>query len=126
MGMQAKVIPARGTWTVLMLYVLTAMIALAAACVVMKLWGADLTVPFSYGHDSFVFLTWIKGVIDNGWWLTNPYLGSPLQGEMHDFPQNASLHFLVVKCLAWVRPDAGFVCNVYFVASFPLAAARAP
>src|ERR1700732_5070608 len=110
----------RGPWTALLLYVLTAVIALAAACVVMKVWRADLAVPFSYGHDSFVFLTWIKGVIDNGWGLDNPCPGAPLPAELHDFPQNASLHFLVVKCLAWVRPDAGFVCNVYFVASFPL------
>jgi phosphoglycerol transferase len=125
MALPAKVMPVRDTCTALLLYFLTATIALAAACVVMKVWGADLTVPFSYGHDSFIFLTWIKGVLDNGWWLTNPYLGSPLPAEMHDFPQNASLHFLVVKCLGWVRPDAGFVCNVYFLASFPLAAVTA-
>ena len=47
MAVQAKVIPVRGRWTALLIYVMTAVIALAAACVVMKVWGADLTVPFS-------------------------------------------------------------------------------
>jgi hypothetical protein len=101
-------------------YAVTLVLALAFAFLVLQLWRADLAVPFAYEHDSFPILTWTKTMLDNGWWLTNKYLGAPAQFEMHDYPTNCNLHFAVLKCLSFLSSDPAVLVNLYFILSFPL------
>ena len=49
-----------------MAYVGTFALTLATAFLILRLWRADLAVPFAYEHDSFPILTWTKTMIDNG------------------------------------------------------------
>jgi phosphoglycerol transferase len=53
---------------------------------VMKLWNADLCVPFAYSGDGQLNGMCIKGIIDNGWFLSNKYIGMPTGLYMQDFP----------------------------------------
>lgn len=108
-----------------MAYVATALLALACAFLILRLWRADLSVPFAYEHDSFPVLMWTKTMIDNGWWLTNPYLGAPTQLEMHDYPTNCNLHFAFLKGLSFLSSDPAVLVNLYFILSFPLIALAA-
>jgi len=103
----------------------TLILTLAATFSILRLWGAHLTVPLAYKHDSMPILMWTKTLVDNGWWLTNPYLGAPMQLEMHDYPTNCTLHFAVLKCLALLSSNAAVLVNLYFLLSFPLVALAA-
>jgi len=101
-------------------YLATLVLALVFAFLLLRLWRADLSVPFAYEHDSFPILMWTKTMIDNGWWLTNQYLGAPTQLEMHDYPTNCNLHFAVLKGLSIWSSNPAVLVNVYFILSFPL------
>ena len=104
---------------------LFAYLGASAACVlllvwVMRLWHADLAVPFHTRGDALLFQIWIKGMIDNGWYLHNAYLGAPAGVDLHDFNQFDTLHFAILKCLSYIRADQAFVLNVYLLLTFPL------
>ena len=44
---------------------------------VMKLWRANPRTPFEYGGDALFHGMVIKGIIDNGWYLRNNFIGMP-------------------------------------------------
>jgi phosphoglycerol transferase len=75
---------------------------------VMKLWQADLKVPFDYGQDALYNGMIIKGVIDNGWYLHNDFIGMPTGLDMHDFNNSYFLHFLTLKLISFFFPDYFF------------------
>jgi len=109
--------------------------AVVIVVVAMDLRAASLHIPFAYsrgdarfpeyGFDVTLYLTTIKGLIDNGWILTNQYLGAPEAARFHDFPQFQldGFQFAVMKIVSLVMRDAAATLNVYFVLTFVLTAA---
>jgi len=87
---------------------------------VLKLWRADLFIPFAYDADSLLTHSWIKGMMDNGSHLHNNYLGAPFGADLYDFPAAEGLHFGVMKLLSLVVPNDAAVYNLYFLLTFPL------
>jgi hypothetical protein len=106
-------------------YALTAAISLLAAILLLKLWGADLRVPFDYGGDALSFSIVVKSVVDNGWYLHTPQVGAPFGLDMHDFPFADSLHLLVIKGMSLFSGDWALLFNLYFLLGFPLIAMAA-
>lgn len=102
-------------------YLLAAGLACGIVGVVLRLWDQDLHIPLSEGGDGLLYLTWLRTVIDEGWYLSNSRLGAP--GAMHlgDFPQVEGLHFLVVKLLGLAGADASLAYNLFYLLTFPLA-----
>ena len=95
-----------------------------ALCTVILAWVLDLrhlslNVPFDYQGDGLLYHTWVKGMMENGWYLHNPALGAPDGCDMHDFPMPDTLHFLCLKLLSF---SCGYftACNLYFLLTFPL------
>jgi phosphoglycerol transferase len=88
--------------------------------VALKLDSADLHVPLCYTWDSVLCQTWIKGVLEHGWYLENGDLGAPFGQQMYDFPLADSLHFLAIKLLGRLVPDPAAVYNLYYLLTFPL------
>jgi phosphoglycerol transferase len=86
----------------------------------LRLDRADLHVPLCYTWDSLLCQTWIKGVLEHGWYLENADLGAPFGQQMYDFPLADSLHFLAIKLLGRLVPDPAAVYNLYYLLSFPL------
>ena len=70
---------------------------------VMRLWKADLAVPFVYRGDTLLYEAWVKAVIENGWYLHNPCLGAPFAQDMSDFP--------MVQQSALLRIEAHRTCQ---------------
>ncbi len=101
-----------------------ASVALTAACVIvaMRLWAADLTVPFNYGFDSLLHQVLIQATMENGWYFTNGRLGMPSPQTLYDFPMADSLHFIVIKLLGYIIPNSAVVLNLYSLLPFPLVA----
>lgn len=99
--------------------------SLVAAAWVLKLWDAPLRVPFALGGDNPLTLSAIKGILDNGWYFTNPFLGAPGGQQLIDFAGFGAenLQWLMVKALGLVVQSPAVLMNVYFLLSFPLVAA---
>lgn len=114
--------PPRVLLKVLAGYAFAAAASLVLAARVLKLWHGDLSVPMNDYRDALLHQLWFKGVIEHGWYLTNPSLGAPGVLEMHDYPLAESLHFFVVKLLGLAAPNFGVAFNLYFLLGFPLAA----
>jgi hypothetical protein len=103
-----------------------ALLALAAAAWVLRLWRGDLSVPFSTQFDSLQHAMFVKGVLDHGWYSVNHSLGAPFGQELYDFPQNSdNLQLLVIKALGFFTHDFAVVLNLYFLLTFPLVALTA-
>jgi phosphoglycerol transferase len=102
-------------------YAFAALLCCVILTLVLRLWRADLTVPFCYAGDGLLNSLWIKSVVDNGWYLNNPRVGMPEGLEMHDFAVGDSLHFLLMRMLGLIWHDYAIVGNVYFLLGFPFA-----
>ncbi|HEV7461744.1 MAG TPA: hypothetical protein VGN78_14490 [Solirubrobacteraceae bacterium] len=104
----------------------TALLALAVAAWVLRLWRGDLAVPFSYQFDALQHAMFVKGVLDHGWYVVNDSLGAPFGQELYDFPQNGdNLQLLIIKGLGLFSGNVAVVLNVYFLLTFPLIALAA-
>lgn len=86
----------------------------------LRLWRADLTVPFGYGGDGLYYQVLVKTTLEQGWYFTNPNLGLPGGGQMYDFPAADGLHFLIIKLLAWTGLGSGALVNLYLLLTYPL------
>ena len=62
------------------------MLACVGATIFLRLWDADLRVPFAYSGDATLNLTLIKTVMERGWFYENPRLGAPSGQELYDYP----------------------------------------
>jgi phosphoglycerol transferase len=106
-------------------YAAAAGLAVLIFAFVFRLWDAPWRVPWAYQADALNTLMWIKGLVENGWYLSNPALGSPLGLEMHDFPLAETANFLELKFLALGVRSPGLLWNLYYFLSFPLTALTA-
>lgn len=107
------------------IYVLAVAISLLALGLVLQLWNAHLSVPLAYdgdatGDELFNGML-IKGIIDNGWYLSNGYLGAPTGLDLFDFPMVDNLHFLLIRCISLFAGSWPATMNIFYLATFPLA-----
>jgi len=89
---------------------------------VMKLWKADLSVPFTYSGDGLYYSTVVKGMIDNGWYLHNDYVGMPGGLDLHDFPEHDNVLYGLIKAVSLFTSGYAEALNIYFLLTFPLTA----
>jgi phosphoglycerol transferase len=86
----------------------------------LKLWKADLRIPFFYAGDGFYYQLYAKGILDDGWNLHNRHLSYPGELDMEDFPLPDNLHLLFFKLLAQTTNHFGTIINWYYLLTFPL------
>ena len=104
------------------------LLALAVALWSLRIWDANLNVPFRYAvvDDTKFYLMLIKGILDHGWFLTNHSLGAPFGQQLYDYPQGAdNLNLFGLKLIGLITPHPGAVINVFLLATFVLDAAAA-
>src|SRR5262249_6866647 len=113
----------RPVLTVVGIYMGTALLALGIAASVMRLWRADLGIPWHRsGGDGLFYDMVIKNLIENGRYNSNAFLGAPGGGDLHDFPQPYFMHYLLIKLISLFSKNFAVVLNVYFLLTFPLSA----
>jgi hypothetical protein len=107
--------------------VAVALLTSLGAVAVLRLWDADLGIPFAGSGDALFFQMFVKDALEQGWVLTNPELGAPFGQELHDFPVAGVgvLHVLAIKSLGLFSSNPAAVLNAYFLLSFPLSALSA-
>jgi hypothetical protein len=90
--------------------------------VLLKLWEANIHIPFEYGGDSNVTLMYIKDVIEHFWYDTNSHLAAPFGQELYDYPAFAgdNLQLLIIKALSLGSTNPPTVMNVFYLLTYPL------
>jgi phosphoglycerol transferase len=106
-------------------YFAAVLLTCAFAVFGLRLWRADLKVPFIYAGDNLLNQMWFHATMENGWYLENGRLGMPWPQTMHDFPMSDGLHFGIVKLLGYIVHDSAVVLNLYILLAFPLVALSA-
>jgi hypothetical protein len=106
-------------------YAAAAALSLLILITFMKLWQADLRVPFCYAADGFLHASFVKSMIDNGWYWKNEFVGAPDGQLLYDFPAVDNLALLSMKLLSLAVPNYAIVANLFFLLSFPLTAITA-
>ena len=86
----------------------------------LRLWSLDFRTPTNYGGDGTLHLMFTKGLVENGWYLTNPSLGAPGEMDMREFPAVDTLPALLIKGLGLFTHDPGLLNNLFFLLTFPL------
>lgn len=114
-------------WRVEAAFLAGTLLATALGAVyVLKLWNANLHLPFFYSFDGYFNGIEIKSILDHGWYLRNPSVGVPFGLDMRDFPLGGdNLQFLIIKILGFFSHDWAVVMNLYFLLSFALIATSA-
>jgi phosphoglycerol transferase len=104
--------------------VATTIVPSLLAVVGLELWRADLRVPFSYANDGLLVLAFVKDLLADGWWLSNPALGAPYGQQLYDYPFGSGnlLHVLGLLVLGLPLGDPALTTNVYYLLGFPLTA----
>lgn len=103
-------------------YAATPLVCVLLLVWVLKLRSDDfsLSIPFLYASDGLMNAAWIKGLIENGWFLHNNFVGAPTGLNMLDFPMPDNLHFAVMKLISLFTGDYAVVMNLFYLATFPL------
>ncbi len=115
----------RGPMREPMTYLASAVASLAATVYALRLWEADLRVPFGYSGDAVAVGAHVKTVLETGWYESQPLLGFPAGQTYHDFPTADNLNFVFARLLGLFTSDWATAMNLYYVLGFPLAALAA-
>lgn len=92
---------------------------------IFQVWKIDLALPaFCYKLDSMFYLFVIKNIIDNGWFISNQFVGLPHLKEsfvMYDFPLQADLFMILIfKFFSYFSDNPFFIANCSFITTFAL------
>lgn len=73
-------------------------------------WGLDL--PFEAAV--------VKGILQNGWYMSNPFLGAPQGSQLYDFPMAEAAHVVLIKFLGLFSHDWFIVMNIFYLLGYVL------
>ena len=85
----------------------------------------SLSIPLAYAGDALAGGALFKGVMERGWYEFNPDLGAPWGQHYHDFPLADNLHLMAAHVLGYFTAQWPVAYNLYYIATFPLAALAA-
>jgi phosphoglycerol transferase len=76
--------------------------------------------PLIYIGDALAVAMNIKGIIENGWYLTNDSLGMPDGMRMHDYPGGDNLCCFFLKLLGYITKNPFEVQTLFLLLTFGL------
>ncbi len=110
-----------------------AVVASIGVTLVLQLWRADLSVPFSFGPDERstevypadgpFYLMLVQGLLQHDTYLTNPSLGAPHGQQLYDVPSgNDHLQLGILWGLGQATGNAVEAVNLYYLLTYPAVA----
>jgi hypothetical protein len=101
-----------------------ACLSLAGAVLGMRLWQANLNIPWRLGIDPAttdvsLMATAAKATAENGWYFNIPRLGAPCGAELYDFPFANPTMIAAFRTLSALGLGYGAVLNLCFLLTFP-------
>jgi hypothetical protein len=116
----------RARWPTWWAYPTVVVLSIAMVALLMRLWQADLRIPFTYQAEALFNALLVKGILEHGWHLSNPWLGAPGGLDLRDLPMSDNnLHFAAIRLLGLATSDYALVMNLFFLLTFPLTALSA-
>ena len=105
----------------------TAILSMGAGAWVLRLWRADLRIPLKPEGDSYLALGAIKAMLENGWYLSTPALGTPGGQDLSDFGgfNGDNVDWLIIRGMGWFVHDPALLLNLFFLLGFGLIGAAA-
>jgi hypothetical protein len=102
-------------------------LAFAAMALVTRLWRAELGAPFVLSGDEPLMQMLVKGVLDHGWYETNPNLGAPVGQQLYDYPvlNGDDLNVVLFHLLGLATRNSAVVLNLFYLLTYPLIALTA-
>lgn len=97
-----------------------ACLTLLCTALLLRLWSADLFVPFNYWGDTIFELALAKSIADGGWIWFIERLGAPFGLEIVAFPQNLTFSSFIMKVIALFTSEPGLILNVFWIAAIAL------
>lgn len=100
----------------------TMVLSIVAATWVLGLQNAPWRVPLDPQGDTYLGLSAIKGMLENGWFLVNPALGAPDGQNLVDFSgfNGDHLYWFVLRFLGLFISDPVLLLNTFFVLGFAM------
>jgi phosphoglycerol transferase len=106
-------------------YLLALALTAAAVTWMMRLWRANLRIPFRYDSDALGHAAHFQTILETGWYEYQPRLGAPYGQHYHDYPFSDDLHMVMAKVLGWFTSDWVVAFNSYYLLTFLLCAISA-
>lgn len=97
-----------------------ACLTVVSTAVILRLWKANLRIPFEYLGDTVFELALAKSIADGGWTWFIERLGAPFGLEIVAFPQNITFSSLVMKGIAIFTSDPGLILNGFWLLAVTL------
>lgn len=107
------------------LYLWSAALTVLAVAWIMKLWHANLDIPFWYSGPALAGASLFKGIFQNGWYTTQPHLGAPYGQFYTDATSPGDLNAFLAKMLADFTGQWAATFNVFFLLGFVFCALTA-
>jgi len=101
-------------------YFFAILITIIIEIFVLNLYKGHLDIPFRYEGDALTNYSTAKGIIDNGWFLKNKYLGAPYSLVNYDYPTFDNLHYLFLRVIGFISSNYSLAVNLYYLLLFPL------
>ena len=106
-------------------YLLALALTAAAMTWMMRLWRANLRIPFRYDSDALGHAAHFQTILETGWYEYQPRLGVPYGQHYHDYPFSDDLHMAMAKFLGAFTSDWVVAFNGYYLLTFLLCAISA-
>lgn len=98
--------------------------AVIAICFLVLIWTlrlerTDLRIPLTYQGDALFYHLVVKGVVDNGWFQSNPLLGMPYGLDLRDVPtSDNNLYFVLIKLISLFTSNYALILNLFYLIGF--------
>jgi phosphoglycerol transferase len=98
-------------------------VALLVALWVLRARELDFSAPVLYEWDALFNLAYIETLRERGWLFWNERLAAPFGQDVRDFPLGGeNLHWLALKALGMVMPNAAATATAYLLLTYVLVA----
>ena len=104
----------------ILIYLAGVILCIFILIIIMKLWNADLRIPFSYSGDTIETSARIKFFTEDSGYLINSRIGAPFGTNLAEVPFFDNVSFVILKILSLFFNDFGTILNIYFLLTFPL------
>src|SRR3954447_10332015 len=94
--------------------------ALAGAAAALRLWKANLHVPFNASGDANLYMMLVQDLLHSRWYFESSLLGAPQGRQIYDYAAFGGdvASMLIVKALGFVVDDVAAATNLYYVLTF--------
>ena len=101
----------------------SAVLPLLGAVIFLRLWNADLGVPFEYFGDVNLQHLLVRSVLENGWFYENARLGAPDGQELYDYAvlSGDTLNVVLIRLLGLFGMGSAAALNVFYLLTYPAA-----